>query len=137
MGFDEAKGNVRKTLPSHFLREVTKGVLSWSCCLRNRVTASHYMAARLSKSSPVELTVIKVTLADETIVFHLMCKEKCFCQMSVTEPTSTAWCQRVHPKDVNAASLLEFHPLGAAMAVTPAMGPGLRDECSGFTGLHS
>ena len=59
------------------------------------------------ESSPVELTVIKVTLADGTIVFHLTCQRKCFCQM----------CQR----DIRKMSM----PMGAAMADTPARGPGL------------
>ena len=59
------------------------------------------------ESPPVELTVIKVTLADGTVVFHLTCQGKCFCQM----------CQR----DIKKMSM----PLGAAMAVTPARGPGL------------
>ena len=49
MGFEEVQRGVRKTLPSHFLGEVIKGVLSWSCCPRTRVTASHSMAARPSK----------------------------------------------------------------------------------------
>ena len=124
MGFEEAQRNVRETLPSHFLREVIKGVLSWSCCLRKGVTASLSMAARLSKSSPVELTVIKVALADGTVVFHLMCQEKCFCQMSVTEPTSIAWCQR----DIKKMSMLH-HSLnfttGRGYGRYPSDGPRL------------
>ena len=52
------------------------------------------------ESLPVELTVIKVTLADGTIVFHLTCQGKYFCQM----------CQR----DIKKMSM----PLGAAVAVT-------------------
>ena len=114
-GFEKAQRGVRETLPSHFLWEVMKGALSWSCCPRTRVTASHFMAARPSRfqllgdgalvtagfifgeAAEVVASGVDCDKGDTCRRNHRLSPHapmKCFRQMSVTELTSTAWCQR-------------------------------------------
>ena len=77
------------------------------------------------RSSPAELTVIKVKLADGTIVFHHMCQVKCFCQDVSDRTHSTAWCQR----DIKMEILMLLHFLkfstGRGYGRYPSEGAGL------------
>ena len=82
-------------------------------------------ACKTFESSLVELTVIKVTLVDGTIVFHLTCQGKCFCEK----------CQR----DIKKMSML-YHflnfPTGRGYGRYPSERTQPHDECSRFTGVH-
>ena len=106
-----------------------------------------------SVPSPAELTVIKVTLADGTIVFHIMCSILCLiakpCQdqalhtlQILTQMVGRMLSSRCRWRfslarhgasgafrngGAKTAPLLELFPLGAATTVTPAWtGPWLR-----------
>ena len=102
-----------------------KGVLSWSWCPQTRTTASHSTAAGPSRSSLAELTV----------VFHLMCQGKCFCQDVSDRTHKHNMVPAGHQKYVNAVSLLNF-PTGRGYGRYPSEGVRHHDECSGFTRVH-
>ena len=56
--------------------------------------------------------------------------------MSVTEPTSTAWCQRDTKMDMLMLHHFLNFPTGRGYGRYSSEGARPHDECSGFTGVH-
>ena len=57
--------------------------------------------------------------------------------MSVTEPTSIAWCQRDIKMEMSMLHHFLNFTTGRGYGRYPSEGARPHDECSGFTGVHS